>query len=317
MTGRALVFSNPEVIRRLQNAFVPYAGDKWYLNRQSDGDGKFFRDMARQREGDDQNGDGTGPQGLYVALPDGTLLAYDHFHPSPERLLALLKQAEIQAKKTPLQSAAVVTAAATAADPQFVRQPPQGGLVLNVFSRIPLPPPPGQAWNPNQATGRDHLWVTRDEWRALLPATWKNGMRYPVPRALAERIVRFHLVDNVRGEPPFWDKNDIRQMELHLRVEDAAAGRLRLDGTARLASGKERGYDARVQGYITYNRAVDRITRFDLLSWGDAWGEGAYTRNAPPGKFPLLIAASLAGKSAADRVPPQASRNLAAYLGDK
>ncbi len=296
---------------------MPYAGDKWYLNRQSDGDGKFFRDVARQKEGK-RNDDGTGPQGLYAALPDGTLLAYDHFHPSPERLLTLLKQAELQAKKMPQQKTAVVTAAAAAtaaADPQFVRRPPEGGLILNVFSRIPLPPPPGQTWTPNQATGRDHLWVTRDEWRALLPATWKNGIRYPVPRAAAERITRFHLVDNVRGEPSFWERHEIREMALNLRVEDADMGRLRLEGTARLASGTERGYDARIQGYVTYDRAKDRITRFDLLSWGDAWGEGTYTKNAPPGKFPLLIAASLAGKSAADRVPPQASRHLPTYMG--
>jgi hypothetical protein len=243
---------------------------------------------------------------------DGTLLAYDHFHPDPKRLLTLLQRGEEKAKQTP--RADLPPAADTAADARFARRPPAGGLILNVFSRIPLPPPPGKTWTPNMATGRDHLWLTREEWRALLPAEWKAGARYPVPPAVTERLLRFHLVDNVRGEPDSWSPGDIREADLTLRVEDANAGRLLLEGTARMQQGEKRGYEARIQGYLTYNRGQDRLARLDLLAWGEAWGEGTYTRGAPPGRFPLVIAASLAGNTGADRVPPQASRDLNGYL---
>jgi hypothetical protein len=137
---------------------------------------------------------------------------------------------------------------------------------------------------------------------------------------VAERLIRFHLVDNVRGEPPMWAQAEIRQAELTLQVADAAAGRLRLEGTARMqapANGwaAERGYDARLQGTLTYDRTAERFTQVNLLAWGEAWGEGRYTGGAPQGRFPLVIAFSLAGSAAADRVPPQGSRESSAYFG--
>jgi hypothetical protein len=156
--------------------------------------------------------------------------------------------------------------------------------------------------------------MTGDEWRTLLPTRWANGVTYVVPRAVAMRIVRFHLVDNVRGEPDMWTEADVQQADLHLRVEDAAAGRLRLEGSAKMQREGRRGYEARVQGYLTYDRKKERFTRFDLLSWGEAWGEGTYTGGAPPGRFPLVIAASLAGDTPGDHIPPQASRNLRDYF---
>src|SRR3712207_7186712 len=44
--------------------------------------------------------------------------------------------------------------------------------------------------------------------------SWEKGARYPVPAAVAERLIRFHLVDNVRGEPPMWARQHIREQDL-------------------------------------------------------------------------------------------------------
>jgi hypothetical protein len=113
-------------------------------------------------------------------------------------------------------------------------------------------------------------------------------------------------------------------------VEDPSAGRLRLEGTARLLApgdpegvappiggrrAPERGVDVRLQGDFVFDRARDHFTRFDLLAWGEAWGHGRYTPRPPPGRFPLLIAFSLAGDRPADRVPPQGSRGRSDYFG--
>jgi hypothetical protein len=298
----------------MKRDFIPIAGDKWYLNRQNDADGAFVRALGRQQTGaTDENAHA--PQGLYVATAGGALLAYDHFHPDPQRFLALLKRAE--QKRTQATGEPVIDVPASGGtDDRLARRPPPDGLVLNVYSRIPLPPPAGKTWTPNMATGRDHLWLTKDEARALLPPTWKNGAQYPVPKAVAERLLRFHLVDNVRGEPDFWRRSDVEASDLTLRVKNAAAGEVVLTGTARMRSGDGRSYDARLQGYLTADRATSRVTRFDVVSWGDARGEGTYTKGAPAGRFPLVIALSLAGgKSGADLVPPQASREPGDYFG--
>jgi hypothetical protein len=316
-----LVFSNPEIVRLLQTEFIPYAGDQWYLHRQQDAVGEFFWKVVQQGFRKDRPTEET-RQGVYASTPDGTLLGSLNTW-SPERTLAMMKGAlerwenvapTFRSAKSPGGSPGLQV------DNQYHREPPAGGLILNVFTRIPLEAT-SEKWDPNQATGRDHMWLTRDEWRSLLPGEWRTGARYPVPWPVAERLLRFHLVDNVRGEPPMWDRREIRQSDLTLQVEDAAAGRLRLEGTARLFStgnaygNRERGYDARLQGTLIVDRQRARVTRFDLLSWGEAWGEGRYTRRAPEGRFPLVIALSLAGERAADRIPPQGSRNLRDYMG--
>lgn len=323
MAGRALVFSNPETIRLLKERFVPYAGDQWYLHRQQDAAGQFFWKVAQQGLNKDRPLDTT-RQGIYAAAPDGTLLGSINSW-SPERTVAMLRSALDQWQRLPKNGTPAL--ASTPVDEQYHREPPPGGLILDVFSRIPLAPAAGETWSSNQATGRDHMWLTREEWHSLLPRQWRAGERYPVPQTLAERLIRFHLVDNIRGEPPLWTRDEIRQADLTLTVEDAVAPdgkgaptRLRLQGTARLQSagrweGTGRGYDARLQGLLTYDHAGEHFSRFDLLSWGEAWGEGRYTGGAPKGHFPLVIAFSLAGDKPADRIPPQGSRNLSDYFG--
>jgi hypothetical protein len=309
VTGRALVFSNPEVVKLAGTQFVPYAGDQWYLHRQKDAAGTFFWKVAQQGHNKDLPEDAT-RQGIYVATPGGQLLRSDHFHPSAERMVQLLQDALKRWAELPKED--VKLASAGEADTRFTRTPPAGGLILNAYTRIPMEC--GQTWSPNDATGRDHVWLTREEWRSLLPARWETGLRYPVPAAVAQRLVRFHLVDNVRGEAVMWAPEQVREATMELVVEDAAAGRLRLEGTARMQATEARGYDARLQGALAFDRKGERFTRFDLLSWGEAWGEGPYTRGAPKGKFPLMVAFSLAGSTPADQVPPQAGRDLGGYF---
>jgi hypothetical protein len=308
VVGRELIFSNPEIADLITARFIPYAGDQWYLHRQQDAEGAFFWQIAQQGHYAQRPRDST-RQGIYVATADGRLLASDHFRAHQATFLAMLRRALAAAPK-----GVELPAAAPTPDAAYRRVPPAGGLVLKTFTRIPLPA--GDRWNPNQAVGRDHVWLTREEAAALVPPAWRQGETFPLPAAVAERLARFHLTDNVRGEPPMWARAHIRESALTLTVADPAAGRLSLGGTVRLASHDgQRGYDARLQGEIRLDRASGRCEQFDLLAWGEAWGEGPYTRGAPPGRFPLLVAFSKAGGTPADRVPPQGSRDYADYFG--
>lgn len=287
---------------------MPYAGDQWYLHRQKDAEGQFFWKVAQQGHYRNSPEDST-RQGIYIVTADARLLASDHFRPDPRRLAGVLRGTLGHAKRLPSLAASTPGTA----DTRYLRTPPPGGIILNVFTRIGQTQPAG-GWTPNHATARDHVWLTREEWGSLLPQRAEPGHRYPVPPAIAQRLIRFHLVDNVRGEPPFWTPADVRTSSMTLRVE--AAGRLALEGAASLqARDGARGYEALIQGHLAYEPAARKITRLDLLSWGDAWGAGPYTRGAPPGRFPLLVAFSLAGDRPADRVPPQACRETGSYFG--
>jgi hypothetical protein len=108
-----------------------------------------------------------------------------------------------------------------------------------------------------------------------------------------------------------------------LTVEQVTSGvvQLKLEGSILLATGVDaskanRGFDARLLGHLEYDRGKQSLKRFDVVAFGEHWGEGNYTRGARPGRQPLGIVFELAGgHSAADLVPPQAAREIEAYLG--
>jgi len=309
--------------------FVPVAADDWYQRRREDAEGHFFIGVANQ--GPRKGEGGSTRQGIYCFTADGKLLAYKNAGQNPEVMRETLKQGLREWQKLPVERRkpeAVKVEDLTKVDPQYARKPPPGGLIVNVYTRILDHEKDSFCRGAcrtlgGDAAARDHLWLTEAEWRSLIPNEPKKGDHAPVPVAIAERILRFHLNDNTRGEPNMWRREEIRSKELTLTVEDVTPGaiRLRLDGAALLASKAdvekaERGFDIRLLGYIGYDRSKKAIDRFDVVAVGDHWGEGTFTRRARPGKMPLGVAFELSdGKSGADRVPPQAAREINGYFG--
>jgi hypothetical protein len=213
-------------------------------------------------------------------------------------------------------------------DESFARNPPKGGLILNVFTRILDRKDSGRhvrgscRFPGGEQAARDHLWLTAEDCRALMPAEPKEGDRFAMSAALADRLVRYHLVDNTRGEPAFWDRTAVHKVRLEWTVERVSAAfvQLRLEGEALLANGPDprqarRGFDVQVLGRLRYDRSKKEIYRLELLAVGEHWGRGPYTPGERPGRQPLGIAMELADPGrTADRVPPQAARDWDDYL---
>jgi hypothetical protein len=206
--------------------------------------------------------------------------------------------------------------------------PPPGGLVVATFVRN-LKREGGKLaritredlkktdryphWNPVYAEpARFNLWLTREEWQALIPTRPVKGQTFPVPDAIRRRIFRFHLADGTYGLPGHWKPEHIRSGELTLTVEAVAPVlRLRLRGSALLATHKDlaradHGYEAKLTGVLEYDANRKAFSRFDVVAIGDCWGgdwEGG--RFKRPGRAPLGVAFRLpAGDRAVDRVPP-------------
>jgi hypothetical protein len=213
-------------------------------------------------------------------------------------------------------------------DPNYARTPPAGGLVVRVHTRI-LDSAGGAfrrgacGTTGGDAAARDVLWLTRDEVQKLAPAKVETGFTYDVPQAIADRLLRFHLVDNTRGEPPFWKREHVRRGAMKLRVVRVTAEgvEVRLDGDALLATDSDlrkadRGYEARLRGDLRYVPGRRTFDRFDVAAVGEHWGESALTRGARPGRSLLGVAfGPVAGASSVDHIPPQAARDLATYFG--
>jgi hypothetical protein len=282
---RASTFADPKIVSLLQSRFVTVAIDQFYQRRQKDSEGNFYRKIAAQ--GPRKNELTT--QGLYVAMADGTLLAFMN-HRDPERIRRVLEQSleNFRPNVTPPIGGSV--------DPLFERKPPEGGLVVRVHAKVLggyEQPRDREQKILQSARARDNLWIRKDEHNALV--------RNELPATLQRRMARFHLVDNTRGEPPIWDVKAIRRLDLKLE-----SGKLSGAVCLETKSGR-RGYHTYLFGCIETDG--ERIVRFNVVARGEYWGEGPFTQGAPKGKFPLRIAFTLAtGDDEADRVPPQGAK---------
>jgi len=323
-------FADAEVIRMAKEEFIPVAGDDWYQRRKEDTEGEFFRKVADQ--GPRKGEGGSTRQGVYVFTADGKLLGYRNHHDA-DVMRGVLKQALADFKKLPeAQRApgAIKVEDQAKVDKNYDRKPPKGGLIVNVYTRI-LDPDPASKGDYCQGTcdmtggdraAHDHLWLTEEDWKALVPLNPKKGETSSMPPKLAMRLLRFHMLDNTRGEPPSWGIKEVRSHSLKLTVTTVTAKEivLKLDGAALLTTDADpakakRGYDVSILATIRYDVDKKTITAFDGVALGLHWGVGPYTGGARPGRTALGIAFALAqGDAPADRVPPQGSRYLRGYL---
>ena len=329
MAGRALAFSDAEIIRLGRAEYISVAADDWYQRRRQDAEGRFFVSVANQ--GPRKGEGGATRQGIYVLTPGGKLLAYKNAGQNPEVMREVLQQGLEKWRMLPESErapGAIKVPGHGPVDAAYVRTPPPGGLILSVYARALDQPAPAKFSDAvckpggGDEASRDHLWLTEAEWKTLIPSSPKKGNEFSMPPRIAERILRFHLIDNTRGEPPLWRRDQIRSSAMKWVVEKAAPAEilLRLEGRALLATDADpakadRGYDARLLGYLRYDANQKAIDRFDIVAVGDHWGEGAYIRGGRPGRQPLGVAFELAhGDSPADRIAPQAAREASEYF---
>ena len=322
MADREFVFGNPKVRALITENFVPLAMDDWYLRRQDDAHGSFFRDVANQGP---RKGEGGGTrQGRYAFSASGKLLGFNN-NRSPERIVAMLDTALERYRKLPLEEKSPKVETNASRDSEFLREPPKGGAVIKVYTRVlkqnsdqgalqrcKLPAEPDGRFRHNGfGASIDHCWLRQEDIESLAPSKTKAGETISIPEAIAIRIARFHLADNTRGEPPHWRKGEIRQLDLIGKV--AENGRVRIDGHIHLETkdGK-RGFQGKALGGYSLTGSV--LSDFELVVVGEHWGEGRYTGGARPGKNPIGFSFALvADPKPADRIPPQGSRWLDGY----
>jgi hypothetical protein len=279
----------------IRGQFVPIAIDQHVHRRLDDEEGRWFAKILRQAG---QGLEGRS-QGVYIFSPDGTLLAFRNVTDadSVKRLMTTaLTRFDGSSQFQPGPT--------TGTDAQYWHQPPEGGLVVTVTTKVLggyEEADSARARAYRDSLGEDHLWVRQDEAQRLA--------RGELPESVMRRIARYHLVDNTRGEPPMWREREIRRMEVSL-TEGRISGAVHLE-----TDSGDRGYDARLYGVVEVTDGS--VTRFDVVAKGEYWGHGTFTRfAAPPGRFPVAVAFRLQQVScAADRVLPGGARgSVVEYL---
>jgi hypothetical protein len=310
------------------------ACDDWYARRRDDAEGDFFRRAFHGGASHTRlpGNDCGSSQGLYCLTPAARLLGSYGMGGEIKALRAALRRVASEYRGTPAaqRSPADAVLRDRDVDARYRRTPPQGGLILSVHARRlegvlgtgDLRCVAGRH-GPGSEIGRDHLWLTKAEKQSLMPVGPRRGTRMAMPAAVAERLLRFHLVDNTRGEPTMWCRDHIRFADLTLLVEETAEEtvQVRIEGSALLASvadieDADLGYQARLLGSYCYNARTQEFVRFDLVAYGNHWGEGQFTSGARPGRTPLGIVFELTtGTAPLDLVPPQGARYPREYFG--
>ncbi|MFL5341059.1 MAG: hypothetical protein ACJ8F7_13005 [Gemmataceae bacterium] len=116
----------------------------------------------------------------------------------------------------------------------------------------------------------DHVWLTEAEGKALLPPEPKVGVSVEVPKAVVERIGKFHLLDKGLGSAFFWTKST---GEIKLTVEDMLPTTIRMRLSGLVWIGEKLDYPVRFQGCVGVDRAKSAISRFDVLAIGKDDGD--------------------------------------------
>ena len=286
MVDRASTFADEETLALLRKGFVAFAPSVTEILKSRDPAGDFFRKVANQRAEPKHT-----KQGYYICSPDGTLLkGWMYPRPDDGTMKRNLKEA-MEKYQAPKEVAAM--------DPErsdrFAPQPPEGAAVVEVYTKLLE-----ANWQKTNvprlemirgALGRERLWITKAEIRALAKGT--------LPDSLLERMIRFNFLDNTRGVPSVWAPADLKELSIKTIPDN---GKMKIEGTVRLEAAGKRRYDATLEGFI--ETKGEALTRFDLVAQGVLFASKAELGEIPIGDTTFAVAFTLAVDEESKRVPP-------------
>lgn len=309
-------------MQELVSGFVAVADEVHFLQRAEGVEGEWFRKVAEQGHKKDESLSST-RQGIYAAAPSGELLVSVNTA-NPGRMAKMLKQALERWDALDPEARLLPQAPEAAPKKRFRWEGlyPSDGLAMKVttrdIARTELPKGwRGRAWN------LDYAWFRAAEARSFLPEQIEVGARHQVPQELVARLVRCHLLDNVRGQTPPYRSQHVKRADIETRVTAVegslvtlelrgatraeAEGRWRIRGmeTANPPGDQTRGFDAQLLGYATFDTEARRFTDFEAVLVGLRWGGTRYNLRASDlGPAPLGVVLSLAGDTDAEKVSP-------------
>lgn len=263
---------------------------------------------------------GASRQGIYVAAPSGKLLdsrglwkvGWEKME-NPKEILQVMENGLAQWGR--------MSAAERRRDPglklpagaisDWEKLYPADGLVLRMTCRD-LPLQQGSwkqvVWNDAVWENLDYAWFRKNEVRQLLPVSISTGAAWEIPKPLVERLVRFHMVDNVRCHMgKLFRKEDVQRARLSGKVVEIRGNNvlLRYEGESRAERLDTKvGYESRLLGRAEFNVVSGRFASFELIAVGTRWGVQETRDNPAPTPLGFHFAIP-AGNDARDHAPPR------------
>jgi hypothetical protein len=271
------VWGNPEVIAASTD-FVAASDEVWRLQRGSDAESRHFQKMA---ENGHYGGGGGTRQGTYILAPTGRFLASTN-EISAERVLEVMAEGLKAWEELPDRER-ILPADWTLERKRWEDSYPDDGLVLRSFVADLAPA------KDRRRTNRDHAWFRPEEARGWLGADPKPGAVHAVSPLIRERLTRFHLVDNVRGQTLCFQPADVEGSVLETRVlsREGEVVTFEITGTTHAQSdglpvkdGSDwtqegvypRSVNTKIMGTGRYDLAAQRFLQMDFVAVGRRTG---------------------------------------------
>jgi hypothetical protein len=327
---RAVTFWNADTIALIRERFVAASVPTWVCRADSP-EGRFLRGANIHKQWVTSSGYMTCVSAsgqLLGRQPNAKVLEAFEKLPETERKPGAIKVPELKPGEAVIPS------------------PPEGGLVLKVHARFLARDDNGQlrharttdfplmqdkpnvlrTWRLFLQPNTEYMWLTRDEWRALVPTVPVKGAKRIVDTLIAQRMARFHLTPQraTTSEGGVKSKRSVKRARLELIVQDVSPKQIHMElrgfvnwGSAFDSSKATtpngplgQGFATPLLGRLVYDRTTKAFTRFDIVApghvwgrWGDANGKSMYVER--PGRSPFGFAFELAtGTSPSDRIPP-------------
>ena len=310
------------MVAELVEQFIPAADEVSRLQRGEDAEAVFFQSFCEDGHYKGRTTPSRTRQGIYAIAPRGALLGACTTR-DPRVMARMIRGALVAWRERPPAQRKLEPPRreALAAVTRWRDKFPVDGLVLEVTTRDlkrdgPIERAHRHDWN------RDFAWFRADEARAFVPAAPRVGDRHQVPRPLIERLVRYHLVDNVRGQTSAHREKSVERAELvaTVRAVDGDVISLALTGATRASnrgrwsvrgfddqndpSQQQLGFETELLGDATFDLAAGRFTAFEVVATGTRWGGTKFNaRGDDLSASPIGVVLRLAAEDA-PRVAP-------------
>ena len=227
-------------------------------------------------------------QGIYVCSPSGRLLSSINSL-NPDAVLESVMTGLDKWKSLPRSERYLPDGFTPSVSHRWENSYPENGLVLKGAKADLLSDPPrfsdrGDRWN------MDHVWFNEDEAHLWLPKEHAIGENHQCPKIIKDRLFRFHLVDNVRGQTLPFAPEEIKVADLSTQITGLNGKEITIEISGRskaIAKGPwllgendwtpsyelDHGMSTNLLGYASYNVELNKFTKFEMVSIGKRKGK--------------------------------------------
>ena len=259
-------------------------------------------------------------QGIYICSPKGILLSSVNSL-NPDVVLETIQKGLDKWRKLSQSERKLPKNFSPKAQHRWEDSYPKDGLVLKGAKADLLSDPPefsnrGDRWN------MDHVWFSKDELKMWIPDIKNIGQKQKLPKVIKDRLFRFHLVDNVRGQTLPFAPQEIKSAQLFSEITDITDNIIKLKFTGdsyAVAKGPwqlgqndwtpthdlDHSIRTNLIGDATYNLKKDLFTNFNLVAIGKWIGKTQNNgRNWGPDSGRIGIYYQLSDNAPVNRIAP-------------